>query len=235
MTHKGNFMTLLQVGLLFTLPYAVIHGSWGEWVVALVMYAVYAGVGTVVTMHRLLAHRVFKTGKLFRWFGTFMGTVGSLVTPLEWVQQHLDHHRYVDTPKDPHSPAMLGWKAAFFCFHGQGTGSIAVMRLGKEPFMRFMHKWFYAILPAYIAALYLAGGAHAVLFVWAVPCLLSLWGQILIVFAHGEHGPKNTGWITGLLTFGENRHIRHHQNPGDIRQDGLARWFIGKVAHNEST
>lgn len=222
-------MFAMQIGLLAFLPYAVIVGEVWQWLLALAMYAVYAGIGTVVTMHRLLAHRAFDAPRWFRWVGAFFGTVGSLLTPLEWVQQHVDHHRYVDTPKDPHSPVVLGWKALFFCCHSQGTGTVAVMRLAKERFMRFMHKWFYLILAGYVAGLWAIGGLELVTFAWAIPCLGALWGQILIVFAHDEGGPKNGGWVNGLLTFGENRHVRHHQDPRDITQDGLAYWFINLI------
>jgi len=229
MTTKGNFMTLMQLGLLLFIPYAVGIGNTWYWLLAIFMYAMYAGFGTVVTMHRLLAHKVFKTHWLVRNAGAFFGTVGSLLTPLEWVQQHLDHHRYNDTDKDPHSPKILGWKALLFCFHHQGTGKVAVVRLAKEPLMRFLHRWFYAILISYILLLYFVGGIPLVTFAWAIPCLMALWGQILIVFRHNENGPTNAGWLICLLTFGENNHVRHHQNPQDITQDGPAYKFINLI------
>ncbi|MBB76635.1 MAG: hypothetical protein CMJ75_19180 [Planctomycetaceae bacterium] len=229
MTKKGNFMTMMQIGLLALIPAAIALGNVYWWLLAVFMYAMYAGVGTVVTMHRLLAHRAFEAPQWFRWLGAFFGTVGSLLTPLEWVQQHVDHHRYVDTPQDPHSPVVLGWRALFFCNHSQGTGTIAVMRLAKEPIMRLLHKWFYLVLAIWIVSLYLLGGVELVLFGWAIPCLAALWGQILIVFAHDDTGAKNSGWLNGLLTFGENRHVRHHQDPRDITQDGMAYWFISRI------
>lgn len=229
MTSKGNFMTLMQLGLFAVLPYAIVAGSLWHWLLALFMYAMYAGVGTVVTMHRLLAHRTFEAPLWLRYVGAFLGTVGSLLTPLEWVQQHVDHHRYVDTPKDPHSPVQLGWKALFFCNHSQGTGTIAVMRLAKDPVMRILHRWFYFILTMWVVTLYLIGGPEAAVFGWAIPCLGALWGQILIVFAHNEDGAKNAGWLNGALTFGENNHVRHHEDPRDITQDGMAYWFINRI------
>lgn len=229
MTSKGNFMTIMQMGLLLLLPYAIMNGNIIYWLISVFMYFMYAGFGTVVTMHRLLAHRVFKTNSLIRNIGAFFGTVGSLLTPLEWVQQHLDHHRFVDTKDDPHSPKVLGWKALFFCFHKQGTGKVAVVRLAKEPFMRFLHKWFYFVLISYIGILFFIGGLNLVVFAWAIPSLFALWGQILIVFRHNQEGPTNAGWLIGLLTFGENRHVRHHENPSDISQDGLARILINLI------
>ena len=220
--YKGTFMTVMQLGLLAVVPFAIMNGTLVLWALALFMYFVYAGLGTVVVMHRLLAHRTFEAPLWFRRFGSFMATVGSLLTPLEWVQQHMDHHRYVDTDKDPHSPMILGWKALFFCFHKQGTGKIAVARLAKETWMKNLHVYFYQILVLYILALFLVGGVNLVVFAWAIPCLMALWGQILIVFAHDKNGVKDSGWFVALTTFGENNHTRHHEDPRDITQDGIA-------------
>lgn len=226
MTFKGFFMSVLQVGLFAVLPWAVMNGSWGWWVLALMMYVLYAFVGVVVTYHRLLSHRVFKSSLTYRYVSSFFAAVGSLLSPLEWVQQHTAHHRYVDTPQDPHSPNILGWKTWFFWFHIRSKGTLFVMRLAKEPFMRILHVHFYLILAIYIAVLWMIGGAHAVVFVWALPCLATLWGQALAVMAHDENGATNGSWLSRLVTFNETWHRYHHQNPGDITRDGAPYWFI---------
>lgn len=227
-TRKGTFMTVMQIGLIASLPLAFMMGNVYWWLAAIGMYILYAGIGTVVTMHRLLSHRVFKAPKWLYYGGTFFATVGSLLTPLEWVHQHVDHHRFADQPEDPHSPVQLGWKAAFFTYHGQGTGTRAAGRLSRDPYMRVLHKYFYPILALYVTALLLVS-VKAFIFLWAVPCLMALWGQILIVFAHDENGATNSGFVLRMITFGENRHVRHHEDPRDISQDGPALWFINLV------
>lgn len=226
MTFKGGFMTLMQFLLLAVVPYAFVNGTLGWWLVALFMYTLYAGVGVVVTYHRLLAHRTFKSSKLYRYVSTFFAAMGSLLSPLEWVQQHTAHHRFVDTDKDPHSPVVMGWKAALFYFHKESKGTLFVMRLAKERFMRVMHQFFYPILALYVFFLWLIGGINAVVFAWAIPCLATLWGQVLAVMAHDENGATNGSWLSRIVTFNETWHKYHHENPGDITKDGIPYWFI---------
>lgn len=229
MTFKGFFMSVLQIALIGVLPWAVMNGSWLWWSLAVVMFVVYAGIGTTVTYHRLLAHRVFQSSLTYRYVSTFFAAMGSLLSPMEWVQQHTAHHRYVDTDKDPHSPVIMGWKAMFFFFHLRSKGTLFVMRLGKEKFMRILHVWYYPILGAYLLALYLIGGVHMVVFAWAIPCLGTLWAQVLAVMAHDETGATNGSWLTRILSFNETQHTYHHKNPGDITRDGVSYWFIQLV------
>lgn len=234
MSTKGTFMTVAQIGLFAFLPFAVEQGNVWWWLLALVMYTLYGGVGVVVTMHRLITHRAFKSGRTFRYVGTFLGTVGSLLSPLEWAQQHVAHHRYSDTEKDPHSPVIMGWRAMFFALHHGSTGTLTVVRLGKERFMRFLHEYFYWVLAGWVALLYLIGsllgaGREMVVFGWVLPCLGTLWGQVLAVMAHDEDGAKNGNWFTRAITFNETFHKYHHENPGDITRDGIAYWFINLV------
>lgn len=226
---KGTFMTIMQVGLLAVLPYAFVVGNVWWWSLALAMYIVCGFIGTVVTMHRLLAHKTFKTSKVYRYVSTFFGSMGSLLSPLEWVAQHVAHHRFSDTEKDPHSPVVLGWKAMFFMFHSKTQSGVSVMRLAKEPFMKNLHTHFYAILLTYITALFLIGGFKLVVFAWAIPCLATLWGQVLLVMVHDENGAYNGNWFTRIITFNETKHKYHHENPGDISQDGIIYWFINLV------
>lgn len=227
--EKGMFMTIMQVGLWAVVPYAILEGNIYYWLLALVMYFLYGMVGTVIVMHRLLTHRTFTSTRTFRYFGTFMGAMGSLLSPLEWAQQHVAHHRYSDTDKDPHSPVRRGWKTIFFCTHGKTTSSITTWRLFKEPFMHVLHKYYYAILASWILGLFIIGGFKLVVFAWALPCLATLWGQVVGVMAHDEHGATDGSLISRIFTFNESKHRYHHINPGDITKDGILYTFINLV------
>lgn len=229
MMLKGAFMTAMQIGLIAVIPYAVVVGDVWWWLLALGMYTLCGGIGTVVTMHRLLCHKTFRTGKAFRYVTTFFGSMGSLLSPLEWVAQHVAHHRFTDTDKDPHSPVRMGWKAMFFVYHSKTQSTVSVMRLGKERFMRALHSHFYWILASYIAVLFMIGGTKLAVFAWALPCLATLWGQVIAVMVHDENGATNGNWFTRLVTFNEAKHRYHHENPGDITQDGIIYWFIQLV------
>jgi stearoyl-CoA desaturase (Delta-9 desaturase) len=70
-----------------------------------------ANVCTTVYLHRGIAHRAITFSRpahaLFK-------TVIWLTTGIkvrEWVAVHRKHHAHTDTPLDPHSPAVSGWKS----------------------------------------------------------------------------------------------------------------------------
>jgi fatty-acid desaturase len=59
---------------------------------------------TEIYCHRCLAHRAFRIHPVLGSFlGGFMQVYGG-VHPERWVGVHRLHHRYADTPLDPHSP-----------------------------------------------------------------------------------------------------------------------------------
>lgn len=78
-------------------------------VMALVLCAALYGVrmfGITAGFLRYFAHRAFKTS---RWFQFVLGCLGCTAMqkgPLWWAGHHRQHHRYTDTPQDPHSPVV---------------------------------------------------------------------------------------------------------------------------------
>lgn len=68
--------------------------------------ALVAALVTEIYCHRALAHRAFRVhptvGSVFTtYFWVFVGT-----DPETWAAVHRMHHRYADTPQDPHSPRL---------------------------------------------------------------------------------------------------------------------------------
>ncbi len=66
--------------------------------------------------HRYFAHRAYKTSRVGQFILAWLGCSALQRGPLWWAAHHRGHHRYSDTPKDPHSPhetsfwwAHLGW------------------------------------------------------------------------------------------------------------------------------
>jgi stearoyl-CoA desaturase (Delta-9 desaturase) len=66
--------------------------------------------------HRYFAHRSFKTSRLMQFLLACLGCSSLQKGPLWWASNHRQHHRYSDTPDDPHSPretsfwwAHVGW------------------------------------------------------------------------------------------------------------------------------
>ena len=69
-----------------------------------------ANLCTTVYLHRGLSHRAIRFSRpLDAAFKTLVWlTTGIKVR--EWVAVHRKHHAHTDTPDDPHSPAISGWR-----------------------------------------------------------------------------------------------------------------------------
>ncbi len=59
--------------------------------------------------HRYFAHRAYKTGRVFQAILAFGGCASAQKGPLWWAGHHRMHHRFSDTPVDPHTPRKGFW------------------------------------------------------------------------------------------------------------------------------
>ena len=112
---------ILHVGALAALWYAVAYGVSFSAALLAIGYTVMRGVGVSVGYHRMLTHRSFKTNsELLRRFLFYWGGVGGQ-NARTWRANHLDHHRYGDTARDPYSvywPYNGGWKGLLWAHIG---------------------------------------------------------------------------------------------------------------------
>ena len=223
---KRLVLTAGQLGLIPVSIAGVWFSPWYWPLVSMPVFVAFACIGVSVTYHRLLSHRAFKAPRWFVVIGSFLGMVGFLLSPVEWAGQHEDHHRLVDAPGDPHAPRVRGLWVALYAFHGQGRPGIAAARVILDPALAFMHRHFWGLLAAYIGACGFVAGWRGIVFLWALPCLLTLWAGIAGVFMHGADGAATKGLLWAIITMGEHRHARHHQNPRDWSGDWPASWVI---------
>src|SRR5262249_42590224 len=81
--------------------------SWTDLSLLLGMYLLTA-LGVTVGFHRHITHRSFET---YGWVKFVLAAVGAMAVQgsmLQWVALHRRHHRYSDTPGDPHTPHQHG-------------------------------------------------------------------------------------------------------------------------------
>jgi len=71
------------------------------------MYCVHT-IGITVGFHRYLAHKSFKTSRVFQGVLMIMGSIGLQGPIMFWVATHRLHHRFADVTGDPHSPNLHG-------------------------------------------------------------------------------------------------------------------------------
>ncbi|MEX0595621.1 MAG: fatty acid desaturase, partial [Candidatus Paceibacterota bacterium] len=70
---------------------------------AVVLYIVRM-LGITAIYHRLITHRSYKAPLSVWRIGSIVAASSGQMGPSWWKAHHQEHHRYVDTTKDPHSP-----------------------------------------------------------------------------------------------------------------------------------
>ncbi|MDT5294295.1 MAG: hypothetical protein QOJ76_1175 [Acidobacteriota bacterium] len=212
------------------------------------MFAITAG------FHRLLAHRAYKTGRVFQFLIAFVGTASYQKGPLWWSAHHRRHHLHTDTEADLHSPisrtlwqSHVGW---FLSRDSQATDRKLISNLLKYRDLRFLDRY-YSLPPLLLAAAAFLLGS--VLQRYAPGLGTSGWQMLIwgffistVLLYHGTFTVNSLAHIFGsrrfatadnsrnnlfvaLITLGEGWHNNHHHYPSSERQ-GFYWWEID-VSH----
>lgn len=229
----------LQIAAHIGLVYLVVTGSVFEWLACAFAYFLYGCIGFTVTYHRLLSHRAFKSSKLFRAFGVLCGVMGGIGSPLTFVGQHRDHHRYTDMPKDIYSrfnnPV---WYAQWFTM--LEVEKISLRRaadLFRDPICRFAHRNYFKIHIAYAVLLFCISPMAVVYFYLAPMAIVWNIANSINTVCHQPAGSrigyKNFNPLEssvcvlplGYLSFGEGWHNNHHMY-GRSANFGIKWWEL---------
>lgn len=202
-------------------------------------FVIATGLSITIGYHRLFAHRAFRASRLLTFLGLFFGAAAFEQSALMWASQHRDHHRYVDTPKDPYNIKQGFWYAhmGWMLFWCQETDYSNVRDLAADPLIRHQHEQYLAwavtagvLLPLALGALtgHLLGAlilvvAARLTFVHhSTFCINS----VCHTFGRATYDIDSTArdhWIVALITFGEGYHNFHHRFPSDYRNG--VRWY----------
>lgn len=211
--------------------------------------------GVTIGLHRLLSHRSFKCPKAVEYFfvsGAYLAYHGA---PIWWATIHRTHHRFVDTPLDPHSPKQ-GILQAYFFYRGfrypeHMDPKKICPDLWKDPIYRWLERgddWRLAYVKCVFFSLALRGvifylfGFEAMMasflagfLAWNMPLILNIMCHIPRLgyrnFAVADDSVNNH--FFGIVALGDGWHNNHHAHPGSS-QMGLkkhefdASWFLLK-------
>jgi stearoyl-CoA desaturase (delta-9 desaturase) len=208
------------------------------------MFAITAG------FHRLLAHRTYRSGRIFQFVLAFIGTAAYQKGPLWWSAHHRRHHLHADTEDDLHSPlahtlwrSHVGW---FLSRDSQATEWKLIPNLMKYRDLRLLDR-FYSVPPILLAvSMFLLGAA---LQRYAPGLGTSAWQMLVwgffistVMLYHGTFTVNSLAHVFGkrrfattdgsrnnlfvaLITLGEGWHNNHHYYPSSERQ-GFYWWEI---------
>lgn len=235
-----HLMFFLGVYLAFS------NGLYSYLSLSLLFYYLFGIVGINVGFHRYLAHRSFKTNKFWHYVLTIAGTLCVMGSPTAWTVLHRQHHRYSDTPDDPHSPHYKGPLSTWLGFWGEiKLNPVYGRDMMRDRFQTVIHRFYLVIHICYMLLLYLLDPL-LVIYVYAIPAVLifhSAGAFDVIAHMHGyrtyETTDKSTNsWIANIITMGEGWHNNHHRHPAKWKQGEKwweidpPSWFIGLIKKN---
>jgi fatty-acid desaturase len=217
-----------------------------EFITVFAICYVWHALGVTVGYHRLISHRSFSCPKFVEYFWVLAGYLAFEGSPIWWATIHRAHHRYSDTPLDPHSPknglfgAHFGWLTKP-SYAEHVNPSLQSKDLLKDPLYRFLEQngvWARAhalnfflgftfrmiilLCFGWVAAL---ASLLAGLAVLQIPLMLNVVCHIpkLGYKTYATHDDSVNVWWVGILAMGEGWHNNHHAAPGSARS-GLRPW-----------
>lgn len=132
---------IATIHLLACLAFLPSTFTWAGVGVALFLHWVTGALGVTMGWHRLISHRSFEVPKWLEYFLMFCGTLSCQAGPVDWVGMHRIHHKYSDTPADPHDSnkgfwwSHVGWM--FFEIPAKEEASKMVKDIGDDPVYKF--------------------------------------------------------------------------------------------------
>jgi stearoyl-CoA desaturase (delta-9 desaturase) len=206
--------------------YAYFYGVTAGEVTLAVAYFVLSGLSITVGYHRLISHRAFACQPWLKFFFLVFGSAAWQGSALSWSADHIRHHAYTDTGRDPYNIkegflyAHVGW------LFRRDHPSAVPENLKSDRLLVWQDRWYLplAIVVSFVVPFLVAGtggfllagavrlvaGHHATWFV-------NSWAHV------GRKRPYDPGvsaadsWIVSLFTFGEGFHNYHHAFPTDYR------------------
>jgi len=199
---------------------------------SLVMFFLMRTIGGVIMYHRIHSHRTHTMNPVMEFICTALGFYGTFTSPVEFCAQHVNHHKYSDTEKDPHPHTILGWKSLFPILwndSGPESGDVrTVVRLRRNKITNLFYErfWLMSLLPLLLIPISL----ELFLFGYMIPFTLSIWSAAISTFNHDENGPKDMGFWFGVISGGEHMHKWHHARPYDTSGEGWLDRVINIIA-----
>jgi len=227
---KSNILVsqlVLLVSLIGTVYGYYLNGlSLGTVLLPILGYSLYIGLGISVTFHRNLTHKSYKTHSWITKLGTLLGTFSNTGSSIAWVATHMNHHKYADTEKDPHSPRHTGLKV-FALEYDLDISKVrwTMKYLIHDRYHMFLHKYYFGVIVAWSLFLYLIGGFYLMVFLhWFPMIICGVMSNVTNYIGHkpdwwGSYRTYDTGddstnnWLWAILFFGETLHNNHHKRP----------------------
>ena len=215
--------------------------SWSALGVAILFHWLFGSLGICLGYHRLLTHRSLQVPKPLEYLFAICGALSLQGGPIFWVAGHRRHHLYTeDNERDPYSARRGFWwshmawlfykRPEFFDYN---TYRQFAPDLDRDPFYRWLNKYFLLLQLPLGLALYALGGWSFVVYGMFVRIVL-LWHSTWLInsathlYGYRSHASEDNSrnlWWAALLTYGEGWHNNHHAHP-NVAKAGWKWWEV---------
>jgi len=223
----GHGIFILQLTAYLSVIPMIAYADLHHYLITLVAYFCFGGLGMIVGYHRLHSHRSFKVPLWFEKLITIFATMSITGPAIDWVAIHRAHHKWHDTEKDPHSPDHLGRLRVHFLTMFAEVSPRFALDLIRNNFYMWQRKYYFYIIGSYALFLYLLDPL-AVVYAWLFPAFLTIFFGTLILSTSHRDGEPHDDFILGILTWGDAFHKTHHDKPMEVRlhKYDIAGWVI---------
>ena len=197
-----------------------------------IAYFIAAGMSITVGYHRLFAHRSYDCQSWMKVVLLLFGAAAWQGSALEWAADHIRHHGYTDTDRDPYSVKKGVWHAHIgWLFRRQADRPVPEF-LSADPLLRWQDRYYIpiAVVMSFVVPYLLAGwgglflaGVVRLVIGHHVTWLINSWAHIGGTRPYDPNTTAADNWFLAFFTFGEGFHNFHHTFPQDYR-NGIGIW-----------
>jgi stearoyl-CoA desaturase (delta-9 desaturase) len=187
--------------------------------------------------HRYFAHRSYKTSRVMQFVIAWLGCSSLQKGPLWWASHHRQHHRFSDTPDDPHSPHVTSfwWSHVGWILSADHVDTpLHVIRdWAKFPELRWLDRWHWVPGIALAVLCWLIGGWSGLVCGFVISTVLVYHATFAINslthlvgkrrYATSDDSRNN--WLLAIITLGEGWHNNHHHYQSSANQ-GFFWWEV---------
>lgn len=212
------------------IAYAVYTQQYYLFAIAFAVWFIIGPVSSVITLHRLLTHRSFKTYPWLEKILSYVSVISTVGPTISWVALHRQHHATSDREGDPHTPYInnkfnLIEAIKIWLGYDWKVPNIPI-RYVKDLMRSSTHKFifnnYFKIIFAYCILLILVD-PMLFLFAYVVPASLTVHLIGVVNILGHSHGYRNyetkdkssNSWIANIVSLGEGWHNNHHARPGN--------------------
>jgi fatty-acid desaturase len=215
--------------------YAITTSQYWLFSIAVAAWLVVGPISSVITMHRLLTHRSFRTYPWLEKVLTYLTVLSTVGPTISWVALHRQHHAKCDTDQDPHSPYINGkfsFVQAIKVWLGYGWKipniPVAYVKdLFRDETHKFIFNHYFKLIFVWSLVLLLID-PKLWLFLYVVPASMTVHLIGFVNVLGHSHGYRNhdtldfstNSWIANVISLGDGWHNNHHAHGNN--------WYAGE-------